>query len=730
MEPPESDAPDGEVGAERPKSTSPPGTPPGHHGDSDTPSEQEESAACEECENSLKEHKASTDSPAAEWIASIAHAQHHDSGARGRRRPSGQRRRSSASGASRGRSSPSSGSSASHDRGQELKVAEEEGVEVLRPKAGVALAAGSPSARGTSTHRGIGKKDLEEMRRQHSETARHSASTSTSTSTSDEDRVHDWGGHAWRERPGLAAPKNGAARPRVGGGWVKGKDGRRARAEYELGGTEEHPVPRIRLFVESPVCSDDEDGIDEVEEEDEQEGNGRTQGEHDDFSASAHITELPESPRSFTTIKQPVPPPAPLVGVPLSPGVAPRRDLPDLDDDEDYDDEDAGSEHSKRKMRSREIVIPLTADTEFLDTLTGALANLSTLQSTQRDDFVTSTENLCSSVARVSSPYASKNDMYVWREIFSLWVEMQIFESEREKDRGELSVDESEARLKRFAEELSKRGWTAESAPASEEKETKSGGHHLKLSKRKANVAATTAGPNLPMKDPRSIKALEDFLRLNLVLLDVKKFQRVNVEAARKILKKHDKRTALTASSDLGQFMARQEQARTLAGFPAIPGAAGSHDVSHALVSATHPSLAALLPTSTTALLSQSLPHILLSLLTTTLLPILPSIDDYSCAICTGVAWRPIRLDCTHLFCIRCLVKLQKKNKVDCPLCRAKGVVGSADGRNLDQATINFLKAWFPKEVAEKEGENESERRKEEMQELGLSLENERCIVV
>ena len=95
----------------------------------------------------------------------------------------------------------------------------------------------------------------------------------------------------------------------------------------------------------------------------------------------------------------------------------------------------------------------------------------------------------------------------------------------------------------------------------------------------------------------------------------------------------------------------------------------------------THPSLAALLPTSATGLLSESLPHILLSLLTTTLLPILPSIDDYSCAICTGVAWRPIRLDCSHLFCIRCLVKLQKKGKIECPLCRQKGVVGSADGR-------------------------------------------------
>lgn len=660
------------AGAEetRPKSVTPPGT----------PSEESTSEAdCEECEKGQKE------SPASEWIASIAHAQHDHSHTTGRR-PSGTQRRSSNE--SQGHLKPSTSSSGnSSDRGREVGP---DGVEVMRST--------------TSPSRGLGKKDLEEMRasglgrKDKTESKRQQQQprpSSVSPSTSDDDRDHDWGGHAWRERPGT---KSSPAKPRVGGGWVNGKDGRRARAEYELGGTEEHPIPRIRLFVESPVNSDDEDddgndddGLDEVSKE-----NG--QDLSSDFSASAHITELPESPRSFTTIKQS----PPLVGVPLSPSLIPTR----LDDEEDVVD---------KKMRSREIVIPLTADTEFLDTLTGALANLTSLQSTQKHDFVEGTENLCNSVARVASPYASKNDMYVWREIFSLWVEMQIFESEREKDRGELSVDESEARLKRFAEELAKRGWTAESAPSLEE--TKKGGH-MKLSKR--NVVTTS---NLPMKDPRSIKALEDFLRLNLVLLDVKKFQRVNVEAARKILKKHDKRTALTASSDLAHFMARQEQARAL-----LSNVSDHHAA--ALTSTTHPSLAALLPTSTTALLSQSLPHILLSLLSTTLLPILPSIDDYSCAICTGVAWRPIRLDCTHLFCIRCLVKLQKKNKVDCPLCRAKGVVGSADGRNMDQATINFLKAWFPKEVAEKDGENETERRKEEMQELGLSLESEKCAIM
>lgn len=394
--------------------------------------------------------------------------------------------------------------------------------------------------------------------------------------------------------------------------------------------------------------------------------------------------------------------------------------------------EDAAIDHAPerpRMKRTREIIIPLTADTEFLDTLTASLTKLSELQKSQKDTFVTSTEDLCASVARAASPYATKNDLYVWREIFQLWVDMQIFESQREKDRGELSVDESEARLKRFAEELAKRGWLAESSMPSSP-----GGSKIKLSRSKE---AMQNALTVSMKSSKSASAVEDFLRLNLALLDVKKFQRVNVEAARKILKKHDKRTALTASSGLRDFVRQQEAARAfthaMGGAAAMMGGAGLPAESTGTLVApaygTHPSLAALLPSSTTGLLSESLPHILLSLLTTTLLPILPSVDDYSCAICTGLAWRPIRLDCSHLFCIRCLVKLQKAGKKHCPLCRAPDVVMSADGRNMDEATVNMLRMWFPHEVDEKEHENESDRKKEELSELGMRSEG-KCVVM
>ncbi|SPO26740.1 uncharacterized protein UTRI_04048_B [Ustilago trichophora] len=573
---------------------------------------------------------------------------------------------------------------------------------------------------------GLGRKDLAAMGLSKNTTSSISAAGVSRPHDPSPGR-HDWSASKWREeakldwdpssnpvkngRPSLAPPSaqraersSSPAKHR----WVEGKFGRRARAEYEFGGTPDHPVPRIRLYIESPLPSEDE-----AEEESAHEDAGSLS---DDASSrksiEEQIIELPATPtRRFSTIPEDGP-----EGETREQKVKRQSEI-----------------RRKRGTRSREIVIPLTADTQFLDTLTHALQNLSNIQSHQRDNFVLETESLCSSIARASSPFASKNDLYVWREIFGLWVDMQVFESQREKDRGELSIDESEARLKRFAVELAKRGWIHDPnapAPTSSKK-----GRLVKL---KLGSGPSSQGLN----NQASAVAIEDFLRLNFALLDVKKFQRVNVEAARKILKKHDKRTALTASNDLRTFMAQQEAARRAMGINPV-GSGGVINLpasafqpsdlpngnSTALVSsAAHPSLAALLPSATTGILSESLPHILLSLVTTTLLPILPSVDDHSCAICTSVAWRPVRLDCSHLFCLRCLVKLQKQGKDDCPLCRAPGAVKTADRRNMDEEADKYLQTWFPREVKEKTKENEKDRRQEELEALGLR--EEKCVVM
>lgn len=570
----------------------------------------------------------------------------------------------------------------------------------------------------------IGRKDLAAMRKNRRPSDIDAPDHSEPRSHEPSPGHHDWTASKWREEakldwdPSSISLKAGATKlsppPRdrserstspAKHRWVEGKSGRRARAEYELGGTPEHPEPRIRLFIESPLPSDDEEG-DEA-------ANADSVSLSDDASSrksiEEQIIELPATPtRRFSTIPEDGP-----EGETKEQKVKRQSEI-----------------RRKRGTRSREIVIPLTADTQFLDTLTHALQNLSNIQTHQHDNFMLETESLCSAVARASSPYASKNDLYVWREIFGLWVEMQVFESQREKDRGELSIDESEARLKRFALELAKRGWIHDpNAPTPSKKG--------KLVKLKIGSGPSSQG----LQNQTSATAIEDFLRLNFALLDVKKFQRVNVEAARKILKKHDKRTALTASNDLRTFMAQQEAARRAAGIhpvgsggvinlpvSAFQPAEPSAGVSNALISsAAHPSLAALLPSATTGILSESLPHILLSLVTTTLLPILPSVDDYSCAICISVAWRPVRLDCSHLFCLRCLVKLQRQGKDDCPLCRAPGAVKSADRHNMNEETDRYLQTWFPREVKEKTKENEKDRRQEDLEALGLR--EEKCVI-
>ncbi|KAJ7489598.1 SPX domain-containing protein [Mycena latifolia] len=200
-------------------------------------------------------------------------------------------------------------------------------------------------------------------------------------------------------------------------------------------------------------------------------------------------------------------------------------------------------------------------------------------------------------------------------------------------------------------------------------------------------VTTRGLGSGRKLKLEQSRKALESFLELNLFILNVKKFELANAEATRKILKKHAKRTALPAtdSSNTGPL--------------------------------------ALLPASPT-----SLPRILVQELGTTLLPIIPSLDDYACLICTSIAFKPIRLSCGHLFCVRCLVKMQKRGSADCPMCRTPCVL-LADRSNVDWALLNFMRDWFPEEATVKLRQNEREASLEQMEELGLDP-NQRCIVM
>ncbi|KAJ7275743.1 hypothetical protein C8J57DRAFT_1311579 [Mycena rebaudengoi] len=183
-------------------------------------------------------------------------------------------------------------------------------------------------------------------------------------------------------------------------------------------------------------------------------------------------------------------------------------------------------------------------------------------------------------------------------------------------------------------------------------------------------VAARGLGDRRKLKLLRSRQALESFLQLNVFILSVKKFECANAEARRKILKKHTKRTAL--------------------------------------------------PWTDTTLLPERT--------RTTLLPIIPSLEDYACVICMSIAFKPVRLGCGHLFCVRCLVKMQKRGSAECPMCRTPCVL-IADRSNVDWALMNFMRDWFPEESTLKLRQNESEATKEQLAELGIDP-SQRCIVM
>ncbi|GAA5953397.1 hypothetical protein JCM10213_000209, partial [Rhodosporidiobolus nylandii] len=284
-----------------------------------------------------------------------------------------------------------------------------------------------------------------------------------------------------------------------------------------------------------------------------------------------------------------------------------REERAEMGDDEGEKMGKSGRPRRRRhrpRQHRREVFIPLSSDTEFLTLLASALNSLATLQLAQKRQFTESVRILADEVSAVSSPARPKTDLYIWREIFALWAEAAIFESRSERDRGERSTEDVEKKLEWFVDQVAKR----------------------KLAKR--------------MRHKESRTALEKFIALNVELLDLKKFQIANEEAARKILKKHDKRTALTASYGFPRFLTSSSN-----------GSGSTSDASDplAMISSSlhHPSNAPVL----TLPGFPSLPHILLSTFTTTLLPIIPALEDYECSICGDVAFKPIRLSCGHKFC-------------------------------------------------------------------------------
>ncbi|KAK7471160.1 hypothetical protein VKT23_002571 [Stygiomarasmius scandens] len=352
---------------------------------------------------------------------------------------------------------------------------------------------------------------------------------------------------------------------------------------------------------------------------------------------------------------------------------------------------------------SRELVIPLVKDSAFFQLLSTALQGLSDHFLLLHTEFTDTLHALAKSIGNTARPVsesssakfhphsvlshpgeitapirANKSDLYSWREIFQLYIDAEVFETLNEAHPGQTSTKEAEHRLQLFAERVSQRG----------------------------------LGDRRKLKMKQSRDALETFLGLNMLILNIKKFQEANAEATRKILKKHAKRTALplppSNASSPGPLALSLSSHTSSPTYPAPPLDPGITIIGTSVHS--------------------FLPRILVQAIGETLLPIIPHIDDYSCVICTSIAFKPIRLGCGHLFCVRCLVKMQKRGQDACPMCRAPNVL-RADKSNVDWALLNFMQDWFPLEARAKQKQGEKEAAEEQLREMGFDP-SQKCIIM
>ena len=172
------------------------------------------------------------------------------------------------------------------------------------------------------------------------------------------------------------------------------------------------------------------------------------------------------------------------------------------------------------------------------------------------------------------------------------------------------------------------------------------------------------------LKLPVSREAFANFVNMNALLLLNLSFQELNQRAVAKILKKFDKRTSLGVAKT----------------FPVV--------------------------VRSDRLLAGSIAKELCAQVSSEVIAVVPQLDDFLCPICFAVAFWPIRLNCNHVFCSRCLVKMQRKCERFCPLCRSE-VIMQAGYDNYDKKLASFLREYFPKDVREKLKINNLERGKE-----------------
>ncbi|PQE32482.1 ring-14 protein [Rutstroemia sp. NJR-2017a WRK4] len=174
----------------------------------------------------------------------------------------------------------------------------------------------------------------------------------------------------------------------------------------------------------------------------------------------------------------------------------------------------------------------------------------------------------------------------------------------------------------------------------------------------------TKRGTVKSFKLPESHAALNRFISINVTLLRNLSFQEINQTAINKILKKFDKRTTLGAREKFPKLIQSEP------------------------------------------IMTETMAKAVCTQIAQDIIKPVPLLADFLCPVCVSICWRPVRLRCKHVVCIRCTIALQRLRQAACPLCR-EHVVMEADTDNIDPVLSALLKRYFPAETAEKQIELE-----------------------
>ncbi|KAF2106380.1 SPX domain-containing protein [Lophiotrema nucula] len=163
------------------------------------------------------------------------------------------------------------------------------------------------------------------------------------------------------------------------------------------------------------------------------------------------------------------------------------------------------------RLGYRTVEVPLTSDSEFFATLAKELSGLEELQEKEEKRMHAEIDNLGKQIAHLTNPdkRANRKLIGVWRQIFQLYIESDIFFGHTEQDHASHDASKATLRFQEFANKIAQEGLAEK------------------------------------LKKPESVQALNTFMHINREILQGLRFGEMNHTAMLKILKKFDKQTAL-----------------------------------------------------------------------------------------------------------------------------------------------------------------------------------------